>query len=212
MNGTQPKGVTSYKETAFGVVSHQDLVPLELQGVKKGLEFIYQEIELNKSVQISPIFIAHLHAVSFGWIFPEWAGKFRTIAVTYSGKEAPFHFRVPELLHNLCADLNTRLTNLPAPSSANFIDEAVHLLAWFQHQFVFIHPFQDYNGRTARLLTVLLLLTLGLPPVEIKVATEKDRTQYLAAMQQGDDGDVSLLERLISDALAVGLDATQSRK
>ena len=29
-----------------------------------------------------------------------------------------------------------------------FIVEVVKLLAWFQHRFVYIHPFQDYNGRT----------------------------------------------------------------
>lgn len=39
-SSTKPKGATSYKQTAFGIIPRQKLLQLELEGTKMGLEFI----------------------------------------------------------------------------------------------------------------------------------------------------------------------------
>lgn len=135
-----------------------------------------------------------------------WAGKYRNIQVTFSGKEAVPYYQLPELVSNLCKDLEVRIKQLPKPNKAEFIIEIGKLLAWFQHRFVFIHPFQDYNGRTARMLTILILLKLNLPPIELKAETKKDRKRYLTAMQDADAGNFSTLEALIDHALAETLE------
>ena len=49
----------------------------------------------------------------------------------------------------------------------------------FHYNFVRIHPFADGNGRTARLLTGLLCLRQGFPPIIIKSI---NRDQYIAAL------------------------------
>lgn len=200
-SSTNPQGATSYKDTAFGIIPRGKLLQLEIEGTKKGLEYIYEVISRDKNTRLIHELICKLHDVSFGWIFPEWAGKYRKIQVTFSDKEAPPYFQVPELIKNLCEDLEERLKHLPAKEDESFILEAVKLLAWFQHRFVFIHPFQDYNGRTARMLTILIALKLDLPPLEIKVEKEADRKSYLTAMQKADGGDYSLLEQLIGQSL-----------
>src|SRR3989338_2500463 len=200
-SSTKPKGATSYKKTAFGIISRFKLLKLELEGTKKGLEYLEGLFAKEKNVEITPKLITKLHAVSFGWVFPDWAGKFRTVQVTFSNKEALLYYKLPELMLNLCHYTEKRMKHLPKPTTQNFIFEVVSLLAWFQHRFVYIHPFKDYNGRTARMLTILLLLRLGLPPLELKADTREDREQYLAAMQNADVGNYSLLEKLISQAL-----------
>lgn len=202
---TKPKGATSYKETAFGIIPRSKLIQLELEGTKRGLEYISDLIQKRKSSKITPGLICKLHQVSFGWIFPKWAGKYRKIQVTFSGREAPLYHQVPGLVKNLCDDLEERLKHLPEENDENFIIKIVELLAWFQHKFVFIHPFQDYNGRTARILTTLLLLSLDLPPIELKAETGEDRKRYLKAMQKGDEGELTLLETLINKALSESL-------
>lgn len=208
-SSTKPRGATSYKETVFGIISRSKLLELEIEGTKKGLEYISNIIGKDKKTPINPEFICKLHDVSFGWIFPQWAGKFRKMQVTFSDKEAPQYFQVPELVTNLCKDLTERLNHLPSKEKEEFILEVVALLAWFQHRFVFIHPFQDYNGRIARMVTILILLQLDLPPIELEAERGTDRKKYLAAMQKADKGDYSFLEQLIGQTLSEMLQSSQ---
>lgn len=112
---TKPKGATSYKDTAFGIIPRSKLLELEIEGTKKGFEFISDVVGKDKNVSITSELVCKLHDVSNGWIFPDWAGKYRKIQVTFSDKEAPQYFQVPELVTNLCADLGIRLKHLPKP-------------------------------------------------------------------------------------------------
>lgn len=203
------KGATSYKETKFGIIPRHKLIKLEILGTKKGHEFIHNLVKKDTSVPITPDLIKKLHKISFGWIFPEWGGQFRKIQVTLSGKEAPEYFKIHELITNLCEDLRVRLKHLPKSSEKDYIDKVVELLSWFQHRFVFIHPFNDYNGRTARILTILILLRLNLPPIEIMAETGSDRKKYITAMQKADGGNYSLLEGLIAQSLTEALEKYQ---
>lgn len=198
---TKPQGATSYKDTAFGIIPRSKLLLLELDGTKKGLEYLHDLIKKQKNVTITPQLICTLHGISFGWIFPKWAGKYRNIQVTFSGKEAMSYYQLPELVMNLCKDLEKQIKQLPRPNTTEFIVEVGKLLAWFQHRFVVIHPFQDYNGRIARMLTLLILLTLNLPPIEFRADTNTDRKRYILAMRDADAGNYSTLETLISHAL-----------
>ncbi|MFC4776807.1 Fic family protein [Paenibacillus sp. GCM10023252] len=54
----------------------------------------------------------------------------------------------------------------------------VELGAVFHQDFVNIHPFQDGNGRTARLSLDFILMKNGYPPAMIRVSDEKLREYY----------------------------------
>lgn len=207
-SATKPRGATSYRETAFGIIPRSQLLKFEIEGTKKGLEYIY-DLAKDKIFHITPALVCKTHQVSFGWIFPQWAGKYRKIQVTFSGKEAPPYFQLEELMINLCRDLEERIKHLNSVESKRFILEVVKLLAWFQHRFVSVHPFQDYNGRIARMLTILILLKLNLPPIELPAEKGSDRQKYLTAMRKADEGDHSFLEKLISQALSEALNSFQ---
>lgn len=204
---TKPKSATSYersstsyKETVFGILPRSKIVELEKEGVKKAQQYILKLSD--KRVKITPELICNVHREGFGFIFPDWAGKLRTIDVTVGDYEPPHYSRVPELVKSLCNDLEERLKHLPSSQDEeHFLAAVISLLAWFQHRFVWIHPFKDYNGRVARLLTHLLALNLGLPILIVKAETGKDREQYLKAMKTADQNDPSKLEKLITNAL-----------
>jgi fido (protein-threonine AMPylation protein) len=84
---TKPKSATSYKETAFGILPRSKIIPLEAEGTKKALQYI---IKLSdKKTKITPELIQDIHKVGFGFIFPDWAGQFRTVDVTVGEYEPP---------------------------------------------------------------------------------------------------------------------------
>jgi len=206
---TKPKSATSYKQTAFGILTRSKVVQLEAEGVKKAQDYI---VKLNESkAVITPQLVLDIHKVGFGFIFPDWAGKFRTLDVTVGDYEPPHYSQISTLVKNLCEDLSERLKHLPSPDSAElFLTELISLLSWFQHRFVWIHPFNDYNGRVARLLTNLLLLNLGLPIITITADTGEEREEYVEAMKAADKHDYSKLGDLIAGALKESLEKTQA--
>ena len=142
----------------------------------------------------------------FGFIFPDWAGKLRTEDVTVGKYKPPHYSKIPELVKNLCGDLEVRLKHIPSSKEeSQFLTQIISLLSWFQHRLVWIHPFKDYNGRVARLLTNLLALNLGLPILIIKAETSRDRDRYITAMKAADQQNYSKLEKLITNALRESL-------
>lgn len=75
----------------------------------------------------------------------------------------------------------------------------VQLAAEFHYRFVSIHPFDDGNGRVARLIMNYILLKNDYPPVIIK---SEDKENYLTALQKADTGDIkSLIEYVEEQAI-----------
>ena len=64
-----------------------------------------------------------------------------------------------------------------------------------------IHPFREGNGRIARLLSVLMALQAGLPPLNFSQLRATKRDEYFAAVQSGMDRDYKLMERIFSEVI-----------
>ncbi len=58
------------------------------------------------------------------------------------------------------------------------------LAAWVHHAFTTIHPFQDGNGRVARLLASLIFIKFGYFP--FTVLREEAKVKYIKALEQAD--------------------------
>ena len=151
------QGETSHKETSFGIIPRSKLIPLEIEGIKKAWDFVVEKRSKGK-IRITSGSMREIHAKGFKWIFPEMGGKFRAGEVQVSKHIPPQFFMVPQLMDDFCKDLEARIKNLQNLDDANFLQSLIALLSWFHHRFLWIHPFADYNGRVARLLSNIILL------------------------------------------------------
>lgn len=69
------------------------------------------------------------------------------------------------------------------------------LSAWVHHAFTQIHPFQDGNGRIARLLASLILIKNGLLPFTVK---RVDKPKYINALESADNNEPQSLVTFFS--------------
>lgn len=92
-----------------------------------------------------------------------------------------FRFATPEetpaLMHDL---LDWYRANIEDPDF-----DPIILAAEFHYKFIRIHPFDDGNGRAARILMNFILMRFGYPPVIIKT---EDKERYFSALRQADAG------------------------
>ena len=75
---------------------------------------------------------------------------------------------------------------------------SIELAAIFHHRIVFIHPFFDGNGRTARLAMNLILMQKGYPLV---VMLKNDRKRYYDSLVKADRGDYLPFIRFTAQAV-----------
>lgn len=195
------KGETSYKETALGIIPRSKLILLEIEGIKKAWDFVLQKKEKGK-IPMTSEFIKEVHKIGFGWIFPEMCGRYRVIEVKVSKHTPPNFYLISQLMVEFFEDLKVRVKYLPKIDEEIFLDELISLLAWSHSRFLWIHPFQDYNGRIGRLLVSMILLNLDLPPIKLNVDTKLNRAKYIEALQFADNHDYSDLEMIIRKAIA----------
>jgi len=203
MSKSKISSETSWKETKFGILPRNKVIQLEIQGIQKGL-LLLQKISKDKR-QLSIELFKKIHKECFSDILQNQAGVFRTIQVEYSGKEALHFSKVHEMMKNLIDDIEHGIKELPEKISDVYITNIVELLALFQHRFVVIHPFLDYNGRMSRMFTNYLLMREELPIIEIPVTTKLLRKEYIQSLQKADMGDYQALQNIIAGAVNASL-------
>lgn len=78
----------------------------------------------------------------------------------------------------------------------------IFLASEFHYKFIRIHPFDDGNGRTARILMNFILMQFGFPPVIIKT---EDKGNYFVALQLADAGNIEAFINYIAQNLVRSL-------
>lgn len=109
-----------------------------------------------------------------------------TYAVTEQGKQAFIEYALPADVPRLMLEwlqwFNEQLNNILRQVNSD-MDEVIAVYAKAHMGFVHIHPFWDGNGRLARLLSNLPLLSAGLPPIIIARESRRDYLKLLSQYQ-----------------------------
>lgn len=127
------------------------------------------------------------------------AGRYRMVNVRISGSQhVPLHYTVvPEKMEEL----------MKWYENQQGLMHPVLLAAEFHFRFVFIHPFSDGNGRTARLLMNLILMKHGYPPAIVKAA-DAARMRYYETLEEASvQGQLEPFIQLIMGCVADSLQA-----
>ena len=143
---------------------------LEVINHKEAILFLEELV--NNNEQLSEWNIKNIHSIILKEIHSDNAGKYRNENVRISGaKHIPTeHIKVPEEMENLINNYKDWGNYHPLIKSALLHGE-----------FVFIHPFIDGNGRTARLLMNFEAMKHGYLPIIIR----KDaRLKYYDALEK----------------------------
>jgi hypothetical protein len=120
----------------------------------------------------------------------------------YNYKNERFDFAlpadVPARMHVLLDKTNAAIDSIQQnkKNAPHPLDVALQ----FHLDYVLIHPFYDGNGRTARLLTNLLLISFGYPPFWVKTNERSIYNQYIGDIQ-GYGGNPDLFLEFATDLI-----------
>ncbi len=81
-------------------------------------------------------------------------------------------------------------------------DEHIDCLLYSHYEFIRIHPFNNGNGRTGRILMNLISMKFGYKPLVLYHREGGSRKVYIEAMKSADKGNHEPLRALISVELA----------
>lgn len=126
---------------------------LELRNIREAISFIEKNIGEADPQAITPSFIRELHKILVKGLKKDGSktpGKWRTQAVKIEQSKhiPPEHIEVPALMQELCDYINSDVAS----------KQDIIKIAIAHHRFTAIHPFDNGNGRTARLVTYAMLV------------------------------------------------------
>jgi Fic family protein len=171
------------------------------------MDMVRSFLEPERPFNLRPSHLQQLHKVALEGLISD-PGQWRAtpVAISRSAHKPPAPHLVGALVQEMCDYVN----DCWHEKSAFFLS------AYVMWRLNWIHPFEDGNGRTSRILSyIVLCLRLGyeLPgaPV-IPDQIQADRTSYFRALEAADAGpaadqppELSVMEELIKGLLATQL-------
>lgn len=147
----------------------------------------------------------------------QWIGKWKHQPnYIYNYKGERFDFTPPadvsDEMHRLINWLNKEKENIERNDKSAL--HPIQLALQFNLDYITIHPFYDGNGRTVRILTNLILISYGYPPVYVKTVEKNTYYQYLGEVQCYDappDLFNSFMADLLIRSMNLVLDAIEGR-
>lgn len=168
---------------------------LEAKDHHDALEFLYEVVSSESNSTISEYLLRSFHQLIVKKTQEEFAGQYRTSNVLISGSDhtPPNALEVPLAME--------KLMKWFTEDQKAF--HPIELAALFHHKLVYIHPFFDGNGRTARLMMNIILMRAGYPLV---ILLKNDRKKYYRVLDKADQGKYQPLVKFIAQATERSLD------
>ena len=188
------KYVSSPQESEFfpnklNLINREEIDKAEFEG------FLLAELSLTEELTSRTIFnikyIKRMHKLSLGHLY-SFAGKFRTVNMSKGGFLFPAAKFISQNMDNFEKEI---LLNLPAKYESDLA--LIKEIAKVHGEFLFIHPFREGNGRTARVLANLMARKQGIKGLNFEKITENIFPEYVIAVQSIADRNYEPMEKII---------------
>ncbi len=188
LDGATPLDPDEMEGLRFKHISTRgELDQLEQAGITEGMKWL--DKQKNPDV-LTEGFVCDLHKRLFGDVWT-WAGSFRKTEKNIGIDP----YRIAAQLRQLLDDVSYWVKNDTYPPR--------ELAARFHHKLVYIHPFQNGNGRHARIMADAVLIRLLDEPAidwaggyKLERMNER-RDKYIAALRAADGHDYSELLKFV---------------
>jgi cell filamentation protein len=178
-------------DNLLGLTDKNSINEFEAKGIAKAELFIFG---LDTELSFSSNLILDIHKIAFEELY-DWAGKWRTVNFRVGNLIPPEPSQILPFVYQFIDNLNYKL------SIEQTKEISIETLVYCHYEFIRIHPFNNGNGRTGRLLMNLVALKLGYKPLGLYSRKGESRVAYITAMQQADKGNYELLSSLVRQEL-----------
>lgn len=158
---------------------------LEASNLGKAIEAVQSTIP-DAVRMADEAYFRDVHRILFTGLNDDIAGSYRTVRVVVTGAKHQPPREVEKALRSV-------FNQLKVPSSPHPVVTA----AWAHWAIARLHPFEDGNGRMARLWQDYILLANEHTPAIIPKSQQKE---YYASLQAADDGDFTQLIQLVAQS------------
>ena len=144
--------------------------------------FLYTELyltdKLTSRTKFNEKYIQQIHKLALNELY-SFAGKYRTVNMSKGGFLFPAAQFIPQSMSTFENDILNVLPNTYKNEESLISD-----IAKVHGELLFIHPFRDGNGRTARILANLMVRKQGYNGLHFERIDEKVFIQYVTAVQR----------------------------
>ena len=163
--------------------------------------FLYAELllttQLTDKTKFDVDYIKNIHFLALKDVYA-FAGNFRTVNISKQGFMFPAARFLDQSMQEFQTEiLNKLLNEYVKLDSVFFIED----LARAHAELLYIHPFREGNGRTARVLLNLMLRKNGWEPLDFSKMNEELFQQYVIAVQSSAMKNYEPMKKVIEQLL-----------
>ena len=158
--------------------------------------FLKAEIQLTESLtgrtKFNISYILKMHKLSLGHLY-SFGGKYRDVNISKGGFAFPASRFLPETMQGFENEILSKL-----PNKYNSKTELIKDIAKVHAELLFIHPFREGNGRTARILANLMARKQDYDALKFELITEENFENYVLAVQSSADKNYERMEQIMN--------------
>lgn len=159
----------------LGIRSARDIAQVESEALLKATERSFGRYTIDHRFTAEDV--CAIHRDWLGDIYA-WAGEYRNVNIAKGNFRFAAAAQIPRLMHELERGALATFT----PCHFERHDDIAHALAVVHAELVLVHPFREGNGRCARIVSALMSLQAGLPPLDFGGVTGKKKRAYISAI------------------------------